>query len=161
MFLKKNNFFLVFFLINLYFTKNDVFASQVLINIDKNDYSLIVERAFTEMEKQRGLMFIKELKNTNGMLFIYEKPKIVRMWMKNTNLNLDVIFINKRNLITSVKKGLSLSEEIISSDVPVIAVLEIPSSCNKKIKLKKGDKIKWKKLDSHTKISSNLFPCII
>ena len=147
-------------MINLYFTKNDVFASQVLINIDKNDYSLIVERAFTEMEKQRGLMFIKELKNTNGMLFIYEKPKIVRMWMKNTNLNLDVIFINKRNLITSVKKGLSLSEEIISSDVPVIAVLEIPSSCNEKIKLKNGDKIKWKELNSQIKITPNLFPCI-
>lgn len=159
MFSKKNNFFLIIFLTTLFFIKTEVTATKLLISVNKNIH-LIVDLASTEKEKRRGLMFVEELKNTNGMLFIYEKLKVRKMWMKNTKIDLDIIFINENNSISSIKKGFRLSKKIISSDVPVLAILEIPSSCNKKIMLKNGDKIQWKRINDLTNLSPSLFPCV-
>ena len=156
---KKNNFFLIIFLTTLFFIKTEVTATKLLISVNKNIH-LIVDLASTEKEKRRGLMFVEELKNTNGMLFIYEKLKVRKMWMKNTKIDLDIIFINENNSISSIKKGFRLSKKIISSDVPVLAILEIPSSCNKKIMLKNGDKIQWKRINDLTNLSLSLFPCV-
>jgi uncharacterized protein len=159
LFSKKNNFFLIIFLTTLFFIKTEVTATKLLISVNKNIH-LIVDLASTEKEKRRGLMFVEELKNTNGMLFIYEKLKVRKMWMKNTKIDLDIIFINENNSISSIKKGFRLSKKIISSDVPVLAILEIPSSCNKKIMLKNGDKIQWKRINDLTNLSPSLFPCV-
>ena len=159
MFSKKSNFFLIIFLTTLFFIKTEVTATKLLISVNKNIH-LIVDLASTEKEKRRGLMFVEELKNTNGMLFIYEKLKVRKMWMKNTKIDLDIIFINENNSISSIKKGFRLSKKIISSDVPVLAILEIPSSCNKKIMLKNGDKIQWKRINDLTNLSPSLFPCV-
>ncbi len=160
MFSKRNDLFLIVFFTILFLIQTEVSATKLVITINKNIHHLIVDLALTEEEKKRGLMFVEELQNTNGMLFIYKKPRVLKMWMKNTKIDLDIIFINENNLISSIKKGLKLSRKIISSDFPVLAVLEIPSSCNDKMKLKKGDKIEWKRINDLTMVSPSLFPCI-
>ena len=81
MFSKKNNFFLIIFLTTLFFIKTEVTATKLLISVNKNIH-LIVDLASTEKEKRRGLMFVEELKNTNGMLFIYEKLKVYSEFLK-------------------------------------------------------------------------------
>ena len=88
-------------------------------------------------------MNMKQLKTHNGMLFIYDVPQIVKFWMYNTFIPLDIIFINDRNIISSIKNGVPMKKNLISSEIKVSAVLEIPKGCAKKLKIKKGEKVFW------------------
>ena len=105
--------------------------------------NLLVKIAFDIKSKQIGLMHIKKLKDYNGILFIYNKPQIVKFWMHNTYLPLDIIFIDDENIISSIKKGNPMEKKLISSEINIAAVLEIPKGCAKKLKIKKGERIFW------------------
>ena len=89
-------------------------------------------------------MGVKELDGYNGILFIYNKPKKVNIWMYNTFIPLDIIFIDEQKKIVSIEKGSPSNVKIISSRVKVIAVLEIPFGCANNLNLKPGDILKWK-----------------
>ena len=132
---------ILFFLYTNYSVANDINENTIYVHTDFYDF--IVDLAITNEDKKKGLMNIKSLSNTNGMLFIYNKPQILRMWMKNTYLKLDIIFIDENHFVSSIEKGKKFSKDILSSKKPVIAVLEILSTCNKKIGIKIGDKISW------------------
>ena len=117
-----------------------------------DDFALVYNSFFVNLKvkvakdkhtKENGLMGIKKLQGYNGMLFVYEKAEKVNMWMKNTYLPLDIIFINGNNKVSSIKKGVPGSTKIISSDEKVIAVLEIPLGCGNKLKIKSGSSINW------------------
>ena len=77
MFSKRNNLFLIVFFTILFLIQTEVSATKLVITINKNIHHLIVDLALTEEEKKRGLMFVEELQNTNGMLFIYKKPRVL------------------------------------------------------------------------------------
>ena len=66
---------------------------------------LILKVAENEYEKEKGLMNIDKLVDVNGMLFLYEKPKIIKMWMLNTKIPLDIIFIDEHNKVISINYG--------------------------------------------------------
>lgn len=89
-------------------------------------------------------MFVNKLSKTNGLLLLYKKPKIVNIWMHNTKIPLDLIFINSQKKVVLIRKGEPFSKKIISSITPVIGVLEIPEGCAKKLDIKVGDKASWK-----------------
>ena len=78
----------------------------------KNFSNLLVKIAVDDSTKQKGLMNIKQLKTHNGMLFIYDAPQIVKFWMHNTFIPLDIIFIDDRNIISSVKEGVPMKKKI-------------------------------------------------
>ena len=131
-----------FFLIFLFFplfsiSKEAIVYSQTFSN-------LVVKVAQTEEEKQKGLMFVDKLLQTNGLLLLYKKPKIVKIWMHNTQLPLDIIFINDQNKVVLIRRGEPFSKKIISSITPVIGVLEIPEGCAKKLDIEVGDKTFWR-----------------
>ena len=88
-------------------------------------------------------MNIKQLKTYNGMLFIYDTPQIVNFWMYNTLIPLDIIFIDDKNIISSIKEGIPMEKNLITSDIKISAVLEIPRGCAKKLKVKKGQIVSW------------------
>ena len=77
------------------------------------------------------------------MLFIYDAPQIVKFWMYNTFIPLDIIFIDDRNIISSIKEGIPMKKSLISSEIKISAVLEIPRGCAKKLKVKKGQIVSW------------------
>ena len=129
------------FLFFLLFPLNS-FSKEALVSSQKFS-DLLVKVAKTEEEKQKGLMFVNKLSKTNGLLFLYKKPKIVKIWMHNTQIPLDIIFINNKNQVTLIRKGEPFSKKIISSIAPVIGVLEIPEGCAKKLDIKVGDKTSW------------------
>ncbi len=133
-----SRFFLFFLFLPLFsISKEAIVFSQTFSN-------LLVKVAQAEEEKRKGLMFVDKLSQTNGLLLLYKKPKIVKIWMHNTQLPLDIIFINDQNKVVLIRRGEPFSKKIISSITPVIGVLEIPEGCAKKLDIEVGDKTFWR-----------------
>ncbi|MBH43510.1 MAG: hypothetical protein CMP25_01835 [Rickettsiales bacterium] len=118
---------------------------KILIKKD-NDIFFFVEFANTKEKMKKGLMNRKNINEINGMLFLNKRPRVMKMWMKDTHHDLKVIFIDELKKIISIKEGKKYSENIISSRVPVLAVLEIVKSC-KNLNFKLGDEISWEFAD--------------
>ena len=118
-------------------------SSEFALIHSKNFSNLLVRIDVDDSTMQKGLMNGKQLKTHNGMLFIYDTPQIVKFWMYNTYIPLDIIFIDDRNIISSIKKGVPMKKNLISSEIKVSAVLEIPKGCAKKLKIKKGQIVSW------------------
>ncbi len=102
----------------------------------------MVEVASTSEDRQRGLMFRKLLPDDQGMLFDYQSERIVNMWMKNTFISLDMLFISENGTIMSFAKDtVPHSLETISSTIPVRAVLELKAGSIEKHGIQIGDRI--------------------
>jgi len=101
-----------------------------------------VEITATEADKAMGLMFRQHLPKRSGMLFGYDKPFEITMWMKNTYISLDMIFIKKNGIVHRIERGTEpFSEATISSRGDVSAVLEVAAGVADEIGLKPGDTI--------------------
>ncbi len=104
------------------------------------DHVLQVEVMRDEAGREQGLMNRRYLPADRGMLFEFGMEHPVLMWMKNTYIPLDMIFISRAGVITHIAENAEpLSEAIISSEGPVYAVLEVNGGLSRKIGLKKGD----------------------
>lgn len=95
---------------------------KIKISIEDKEYT--VEVAKTQEEKSKGLQGRKSLGKNEGMLFIYDKPQTVGFWMDETEIPLDIIFINEDEEVISVYKGKPFSKEIAEED-NVKYVLEV------------------------------------
>jgi uncharacterized protein len=102
-----------------------------------------VEIAEDASEKQLGLMFRTELAPGTGMLFPYGNPREITMWMHNTYIPLDMVFIRADGTVHRIEKRAEpLSDRIIASQGPVAAVLELPGGEAERLGLKPGDKVR-------------------
>lgn len=106
------------------------------INLEINDKKYNVLVAQTEIEKEQGLMNVEEMDENEGMLFVYDHPQHLEFWMKDTDIPLDIIFIDSDWEVISVKKGMPYDETILSED-NVQYVLEL----NQNSGVKPGDEI--------------------
>jgi uncharacterized protein len=101
-----------------------------------------VEMATTEEEKQTGLMHRKELPDGKGMLFDFSPEQQISMWMKNTYISLDMIFIRADGRILRIAENTEpLSTKIISSGGPAKGVLEVIAGTAKKYGIQPGDRV--------------------
>jgi uncharacterized membrane protein (UPF0127 family) len=101
-----------------------------------------VEVMRTDEELQKGLMFRKELPEGRGMLFDFRPERPVAMWMKNTLIPLDMIFIQGDGRILRIAENAEVeSEKIIPSGGPVRGVLEVIAGTAKKLGIKPGDRV--------------------
>lgn len=101
-----------------------------------------VELAVTDEERSRGLMFRRELPEGKGMLFDFKRDQEVSMWMENTYISLDMIFIRADGRIARIAQNTEpMSRKIISSGAPVRGVLEVIAGTAKKLGLAPGDKV--------------------
>ena len=101
-----------------------------------------VELAVTVQQRALGLMFRKDLAPDAGMLFIYPRPQIITMWMQNTPLPLDMIFIGQDNRIEKiVERTIPYSTNTISSGHTVKAVLEVNGGTASRLGFQVGDKV--------------------
>jgi hypothetical protein len=101
-----------------------------------------VELAETDEQRARGLMFRKELPEGRGMLFDFKRETDVSMWMRNTYIPLDMIFIRGDGRILRIAENTEpLSERIIPSGGPVRAVLEVIGGTAKKLGIATGDRV--------------------
>lgn len=101
-----------------------------------------VKIAKNQQDRELGLMFVNSLPENFGMVFEFEKEQMVYMWMKNTKIPLDMIFIDKNNRIVAIKhRAKPESLETISSEKKVNKILEINGGLCKKLNINIGDKI--------------------
>ena len=100
------------------------------------------EVADTEELRTRGLMFRHFLPEDKAMLFDYQKPRPVAMWMKNTNISLDMLFIREDGTIAAIAENtVPQSLDTISVQEPVRGVLEMAAGTVKRLGLKQNDKV--------------------
>jgi uncharacterized protein len=101
-----------------------------------------VEMATTEQEKETGLMYRKELADGKGMLFDFSPAQEVSMWMKNTFIPLDMIFIRADGRILRIAENTEpQSTRIISSGGLAKGVLEVIAGTAKKYGIAPGDRV--------------------
>jgi len=90
----------------------------------------------------QGLMFVRALPDMHGMLFVHEKPMPISMWMKNTYIPLDMVFIDEHGRIQQiVEHATPHSLDIIRSKDPALAVLEIAGGDAKRLGLHAGQHV--------------------
>jgi uncharacterized protein len=101
-----------------------------------------VELAVTEEQRSRGLMFRRSLPEGQGMLFKFEPDQVITMWMHNTYIPLDMIFIRSDGRILRIAENTKPeSDNIISSGAPARGVLEVIAGTARKLGLAPGDKV--------------------
>ena len=127
-----------FFLISFY-----TFSTEKIdVSVYNKNITFNVEVAKTIEERRIGLMYRKKLLSNEGMLFIFPHEKIIQLWMKNTYIPLDVIFISKNKVIVDMKKSMEkLSETIIESKVKSKYALEFNAGLINKLNIEIGDKV--------------------
>jgi len=106
-------------------------------------YEFSVEVMRSEPQRERGLMFRRYLPQDRGMLFDFGVERPVLMWMKNTYLPLDMIFIGRSGKVVGLAENAEpLSEKIIPSGAPAYGVLEVNAGTAARLGLKIGDSVK-------------------
>jgi uncharacterized membrane protein (UPF0127 family) len=99
-----------------------------------------IELAETMEQRQQGLMFRRELPAGTGMLFDFKADQEVGMWMMNTYIPLDMLFIKADGRIHRIAENTEPhSTRTIPSMGPVRAVLELPGGTARKLGIKAGD----------------------
>ena len=127
-----------FFLISFYIFSNE----KIEVSIYNKNITFNVEVAKTIEERRTGLMYRKKLLNNEGMLFIFPREKIIQLWMKNTYIPLDVVFISENKVIVDIKKNMEkLSETIVKSKVKSRYALEFNAGLINKLDIEIGDKV--------------------
>jgi len=116
---------------------------QTLEIATKNGVQIFsVEMATTEDEKQKGLMYRRELADGKGMLFDFSPEQQISMWMKNTYIALDMIIIRADGRVLRIAENTEPeSTAIISSGGLARGVLEVPAGTARKYGIAPGDRV--------------------
>jgi uncharacterized membrane protein (UPF0127 family) len=95
-----------------------------------------------DQRRARGLMFIKQLGTEDGMLFVYPKAQSISMWMKNTYVSLDMLFVGADGKVIRVaEKTRPLSLDTIDSGGPALGVIELAAGSAARLKIVPGAQV--------------------
>ena len=118
---------------------------ESLLTIDAADdrFEFQVEMAVSPAQISQGLMFRRSLDEDRGMLFDFgQPPQRATMWMRNTYVPLDMLFIDVHGRITQIAADTQpLSDAVIASREPVRAVLELRAGVCAKLGIRPGDRL--------------------
>lgn len=102
----------------------------------------VMEVAKTEEQRERGLMFRAFMPEENGMLFVFERPREVAMWMKNTQIPLDMVFIDDTSHISGLYQNAKpYSEKTIHISGLMSRLIELNAGQIKAAGIQKGDAV--------------------
>jgi uncharacterized protein len=117
-------------------------TGTIVIKTETGDHNYDIEVATTDQERAIGLMYRRSLPENSGMLFLYDRPQPAAMWMKNTFIPLDMIFIAPDGTVQRIETYTEpFSTRSIESGGNVVGVLELNAGQADKIGLKRGDKV--------------------
>jgi hypothetical protein len=116
--------------------------ASLVIATGAGEVTLNVEIARSAEQRSQGLMFRTAMAPDAGMLFIYQTSGTISMWMKNTILSLDMLFIAGDGRITRIVRHTTpMSEAVIGSRGVVRAVLEFNAGAARRLGIKAGDRV--------------------
>ena len=117
--------------------------SEVVIEGGGESHGFRVELAATPSHRAQGLMYREALADSEGMLFLFDEVAPVVMWMKNTFISLDMLFVDESGKIVNIAHSTTpLSLTRIPSRYPVLAVLEIRGGLSRELGIKVGDRLR-------------------
>lgn len=126
------------------FGTSGTFASgEAVLHTSSGTHTLKVELATTPAQRMHGMMHRESWGETQGMLFLLPDMEIISMWMKDTPLPLDMVFLQDNRVADTMENAKPFSTETISSPYPVTAVLELPAGSVKTYDIKPGDKLEF------------------
>ena len=116
--------------------------SRLTIETARGRFVFTVEVANTWALRMQGLQHRRALAPGTGMLFDFREPQPVSMWMKNTYVSLDMIFIDAQGIVFSIaERTRPLSLDPIPSGGVVLGVLEVPAGTADSLGLRPGDRV--------------------
>jgi len=116
--------------------------SKLTIKTAKRANKFVVEIAISAQQQSQGLMFRRSMAADAGMLFDYRIPQRISMWMKNTYIPLDMIFIGRDGKVINIaERTIPHSQTVISSKARARAVLEVNGGTASRLGIKPGDQV--------------------
>ena len=121
------------------------FQTDVLVIVARDAcYRFDIFLAVSPQQQQRGLMFVRELPEWTGMLFVYGGERYRSMWMKNTYISLDMVFARRDGSVTNiVEDTVPLSEESVTSSEPATFVLELNAGTARRLSIDEDSRLVW------------------
>jgi len=120
------------------------FATLELINDAGNRLEFDVYLAESFDQQRRGLMFVRDMPETTGMLFIYPDDAIRSIWMKNTYIPLDIVFARNDGRVSSINRDAApLTLTSRASNEPVRYVLELNAGTARRLDIGTNSRILW------------------
>lgn len=117
-------------------------VEEIIVETRGNRFRLTVEIADEAHERERGLMHRETMLPTHGMLFDFGRPGPVSMWMANTLIPLDMVFLDEKGRVARIEANTSpLSRKVISSGAFVSHVLELNAGMARQMGLRPGDRV--------------------
>ncbi len=118
---------------------------NLIISTSNGDVKYMIEEAKTPDELQKGLMFRESMPANSGMIFDLNGIQNIAMWMKNTKLSLDMVFLDSDGTINWIfENAVPMSEDYIIPPVAPASVIELNAGDVKKNNIKIGDIVKHK-----------------
>ena len=118
-------------------------VEQVLVTTDRGDIAFATEIATSDETRARGLMFRRSMGEREAMLFHWSPPRVVSMWMRNTFISLDMLFVTADGTVVHVHADtVPESLEVLSAGREVSAVMEVVAGTAAKLGIRPGSRLK-------------------
>jgi uncharacterized membrane protein (UPF0127 family) len=117
-------------------------TSELIVQTAAGPQKFTIELALSDAQMEQGLMFRRSMPANAGMLFDFKHPTSVTMWMKNTVIPLDMLFLdNSTRIIDTHERAVPYSTDIIASRVPARYVIELNGGTIARLGIKPGDQV--------------------
>ena len=117
-------------------------TSELTILSASGSHRFRVELAETPAQMTQGLMFRTSLAPDAGMLFDYKEPTAATMWMLNTLIPLDMLFVDAQGRIVNIhQRAVPESRDVIAAAAPVRAVIELNGGTASRLGIQPGDQV--------------------
>ena len=116
--------------------------SEILIVSKSGEHKFVVDVATTMAQRQVGLMYRKKMARNRGMMFDFGEEQLIAMWMKNTLIPLDMLFVDKTGRILQIERATTpLSLETIAGRRPAMSVIELNAGLTTELGISEGDQV--------------------
>jgi uncharacterized membrane protein (UPF0127 family) len=117
-------------------------TSELTVRSANGAHKFSVELALTEPQREQGLMFRRNMAPDAGMLFDMDVPQNISMWMQNTYIPLDMLFLDSSGKVVDIKeRAVPMSTDIIASRAPARYVIELNGGTVDRLGIKTGDRV--------------------
>jgi uncharacterized protein len=117
-------------------------TSELTIVSATGAHHFTVEVAETPEQMEQGLMFRRTMPPDAGMLFIYNTPTAATMWMRNTLIPLDMLFVDGQGRIVNIhERAVPQTLDVIAAAAPVRVVIELNGGTAARLGIKPGDRV--------------------